>query len=124
VDDQSGSPTWARWLAQVTASVLNQRDRVARNGGTYHLVAAGHATRFEFAGAILDALKELPGYSGSRPRFNPIKTAQYPLPARRPPRPVLGTDRIERVFGIAPRHWRDQLHDFLRELAKGTRLGV
>jgi hypothetical protein len=28
------------------------------------------------------------------------------------------------VFGIAPRHWRDQLHDFLRELAKGTRLGV
>jgi dTDP-4-dehydrorhamnose reductase len=124
VDDQSGSPTWARWLAQATAGVLTQRDTVARHGGTYHLVAAGHATRFELAAAILDALKELPGYSGARPRLNPIKTAQYPLPARRPPRPVLGTDRIERVFGVTPRHWRDQLHDFLRELAKGTRLGV
>jgi dTDP-4-dehydrorhamnose reductase len=124
VDDQSGSPTWARWLAQATASVLSRRDAVARHGGTYHLVAAGNATRYELAAAILDALKELPGYSGSRPRLNPIKTAQYPLPARRPPRPVLGTDRIERVFGVTPRHWRDQLHDFLRELAKGTRLGV
>ena len=124
VDDQSGSPTWARWLAQATASVLSQRDTIAREGGTYHLVAAGHATRFELAAAILDALKELPGYSGSRPKLRPIKTAQFPLPARRPPRPVMGTGRIERVFGITPRHWRDQLHDFLRELARPTRLGV
>jgi dTDP-4-dehydrorhamnose reductase len=124
VTDQSGSPTWARWLAQKTAELLRKRDAIAQHGGIYHLAAGGHATRFELAAAILDALKDLPGYSGARPRLNPIKTAQYPLPARRPPRPVLNTDRVERVFGIATRHWRDQLHDFLRELAKSTRLGV
>jgi dTDP-4-dehydrorhamnose reductase len=124
VDDQSGSPTWARWLAQATADLLRKRDVISHQGGTYHLVAAGHATRFELAAAILDATKELSGDPGARPRLSPIKTAQYPLPARRPPRPVLSTGRIERGFGVTPRHWRDQLHDFLRELAKSTRLGV
>ena len=124
VDDQAGSPTWARWLAQATASVLSRRDRVARHGGTYHLAAAGHATRYEFAGAIIDAMLDGPGDPRGWAKLRPIATAQYPLPARRPPRPVLGTSKVERVFGIAPPHWREQLHGFLRELAKSTPLGV
>jgi dTDP-4-dehydrorhamnose reductase len=124
VDDQSGSPTWARWLAQATASVLRRRDRVASHGGTYHLAASGEATRYEFAAAIIDAMRDGRGDSRGWARLRPITTAQYPLPARRPPRPVLSTGRIERVFGVAPPHWRDPLHEFLRELAKRTRLGV
>ncbi|MGH6692336.1 MAG: sugar nucleotide-binding protein, partial [Gammaproteobacteria bacterium] len=115
---------WARWLAQATGELLRKRDVIAHHGGIFHLAAAGHATRYEFAEAVIEFLRDGPGGPGGWAKLRPIKTAQYPLPARRPPRPVLNTSRIERVFGIAPRAWRDQLHEFLRELAKSTSLGV
>jgi dTDP-4-dehydrorhamnose reductase len=124
VTDQSGSPTWARWLAQVTAELLRQRDVIAHLGGTYHLAATGHATRYEFATAIVDTMKEISGISLGWARIKPITTEQYPLPARRPPRPVMRVGKVKQAFGVAPPHWQVQLHGFLNELAKSTRLGV
>ncbi|HEY7674968.1 MAG TPA: dTDP-4-dehydrorhamnose reductase [Burkholderiales bacterium] len=124
VNDQSGSPTWARWLAHATAELLRKRDVVAHRGGIYHLAATGHATRYDFATAIIDTMKQVSGDSRGWAKLKPISTDQYPLPARRPPRPVMRMDKIAQAFGVTPPHWQEQLHGFLEELAKRPRLGV
>jgi len=124
VNDQSGSPTWARWLAQATADLLRKRELILHHGGTFHLAAGGYVTRYEFAKAMVETMKDISGDPRGWAKLSPITTAQYPLPARRPPHPVMSMERVERVFAIAPLSWREQLHGFLRELAKGTRLGV
>jgi len=124
VNDQSGSPTWARWLAQATAEILRKRDVTPNGSGIYHLAGGGHATRYEFAQAIIDTTKDVSGDPRGWARLSPITTAHYPLPARRPPRPVMSLDKVRRAFGVATPNWREQLHGFLGELAKSTRLGV
>ena len=49
--------------------------------------------------------------------MKPIGSTAYPLPAKRPRNPVISKDKIERAYGIAMPHWRDQVRMFLRELA-------
>ena len=50
------------------------------------------------------------------PTLEPIATADYPTPARRPANSLLGTARIEREYGIVPRPWAEALDDILDEL--------
>jgi dTDP-4-dehydrorhamnose reductase len=124
VDDQFGSPTWARALAQATAELLRKQEIIGRHGGIYHLAAGGHASRFELANAIIGIMQELSGLTGGWAKVSPITTREFPLPARRPPHPVMSMEKIQRVFGVRMPHWREQLHGMLRELAKSTSLGV
>jgi len=58
VDDQIGSPTWARMLAEVTAQILAMGqehlfDWVEERKGLYHLGGSGAVSRFDFAGKVL-----------------------------------------------------------------------
>ena len=48
--------------------------------------------------------------------IQPIPTAEFPRPARRPTNSVLRCDKLERAFGITPRPWRDALTEVGREL--------
>ena len=115
VDDQTGSPTWARKLAEATASLLSRLDVACANSGVYHLAAAGHATRCEFARAIVGRMGELTGPAGWADVM-PIKSAQYPLPAARPHGLVTSKDKLALAFGLAMPDWRDELDAFLAEL--------
>ena len=124
VEDQTGSPTWARWLARATADLLLRRSVNQHDSGTYHLTAAGHATRYEFAQAIIDAMKDISGDPGRWAKLRPITSAKYPLPARRPSHPVMSMNRIEKVFGMVAPHWRVHLRDFLSETASKVPLGA
>ncbi len=117
VDDQIGSPTWARAIAEATAELLRRRELIARHGGVYHLTAGGHVSRYEFAGAIIEIMKEVSRFPDGWASVKPIATASFPLPAQRPRNSVLSKDKIERTYGIALPHWRNQLYTFLREIA-------
>jgi len=117
VDDQSGSPTWARALAQVTAGLLRQRDLIGRHSGVYHLAAGGHTSRFELANAIIGIMQDVSGSPGGWAKVRPITTDQYPLPARRPRHPVMNKDKARRVLGIEMTHWQDALRSCLAGLA-------
>jgi dTDP-4-dehydrorhamnose reductase len=117
VDDQIGAPTWCRWIAQATAQILGQclangafREEL---GGTYHLAAGGSTSWYGFASAI----RELHYGAGSAqgPQLLPIPTGGYPLPARRPSNSVLCTDKLQKVFGVQPLDWREQLQRCFRE---------
>lgn len=117
VDDQIGSPTWARALAEGTADLLRRTGPVTRHGGVYHLTAGGQTSRYEFARAIIDIMKEVSGFPEGWAAVEPIPTSAYPLPAQRPCNSVLNMDKIGRTHGITLPHWRDQVRAFLRELA-------
>ena len=116
VHDQSGSPTWARSLAQATAELLRRKEL---QSGVYHLAAGGNTSRYEFATDIIRIMQDVSGQRDGWAKVKPITTDQYPSPARRPRNPSLSTDKIERACGVALPHWRQQVLAFLREFAPG-----
>jgi len=117
VDDQSGSPTWARSLAQATAGLLRKRDLIRDHSGTYHFSADGHVSRYEFAEAIIRIMREFTGQPDGWARVKPIASSEYPLPARRPLNPVTSKDKVRRTFAVEKSHWEAQLRALLAELA-------
>lgn len=116
VNDQAGSPSWARALAESTAELLRRRHLIPGHGGVYHLSASGHASRYEFARAIIRIMQEISGTPGGWAEIRPITSDQYPLPARRPRNPVTDKSEIKRVFGVEMAHWEFQLRSFLTQL--------
>ena len=111
VDDQVGTPTWARSIAEATARLLAgaQGDfpaYLARHCGTYHVSCRGQASWWEFARAIL---ARLPERERATTRVEAISTANYPTPAARPPYCVLDSSRLERTFGVTLPHWEHAL---------------
>lgn len=113
VDDQIGSPTWSRMLAEMTAMILY---RVLRGeldldevGGLYHLTGSGQVSWYGFASAILEA-------SGLESSLIPIPSTEYPAPAKRPLYSVLDNRRFRETFGLAMPDWRISLDQCLEEL--------
>ena len=117
MDDQTGSPTWARALAGATAELLRRKELISRHSGVYHLAASGHASRYEFANEIMRIMQDVSGEPGGWAKVRPITTDQYPLPARRPRNPVMSQGKVNRIFGIEIPHWKRLLRDCLEPLA-------
>lgn len=104
VADQHGAPTWSRTIADATALVLAQaggQDWWQQHSGVYHLSSQGQTTWFEFTQAIIEQ-------AGIECRLQPITSAEYPVPARRPQYSVLSSQRLQQQFCRLP-HWRDAL---------------
>ena len=123
VNDQSGSPTWARALAQATVELLRKHSLISRHSGTYHLSAAGHTSRFELAKAIISIARARSSRSNDWATVKAIASTQYPLPARRPASPVLSKGKIMQVFGLEMKTWEEQLSAFLSELMRASSAG-
>lgn len=103
VEDQRGSPTYARDLVQVILQLLKKEN------GIYHVSNTGSCTWFEFAKTILD----MAGYDSTS--VVPICTEQYPSIAPRPKFSVLGHDGLKKVNIPLPRPWQEALKDFLHK---------
>jgi dTDP-4-dehydrorhamnose reductase len=110
VSDQVGSPTYAADLASAILQIVTAPSFVP---GIYHYSNEGEISWYEFALAI----REL---TGSSCEVNPIPTAQYPTPARRPPYSLLDKGRIKAVYGMAIPGWRQSLITCLQRLAMLT----
>lgn len=121
VDDQSGSPTWARTVAKATADLLRRKELITQHSGVYHLTASGHTSRFEFTQAIIDFMKEVSGIPDGWANVKPTTSDQFPLPARRPRQPVTSMEKLKRVFRIEMASWKTQLKAFLAEFSASGR---
>jgi dTDP-4-dehydrorhamnose reductase len=113
VDDQIGTLTWSRMLAEVTALVLHRvfvgELDIARIGGLYHVTSAGATSWFGFAEAIREA-------TGNGCQLLPIPTSEYPAPAHRPAYSVLDTGKFRQTFGLTLPDWRQSLALCLADL--------
>jgi dTDP-4-dehydrorhamnose reductase len=116
VDDQIGSPTWSRMLAEMTALVLYRVLRgdldLEKVGGLYHLTGSGQVSWYGFASAILER-------SGIKCRLIPISSSEYPAPAKRPTYSVLNNARFQQTFGLYMPDWRESLDQCLELIPCG-----
>jgi dTDP-4-dehydrorhamnose reductase len=84
--------------------------------GVHHFTDAGVASWYDFAVAIQEEALAL----GLLPRavpVRPIRTADYPTPARRPAYSVLDKTDTWRALAIEPLHWRAALREVLQYLS-------
>jgi len=111
VCDQIGAPTWATGLARALWQLLN----IDAGSGIYHWCDAGIASWYDFAVAIQEeALAR--GLLRHAVRVLPIRTAEYPSAAVRPPYSVLDSAKTRALTGEPAVHWRAQLRRMLDEL--------
>lgn len=121
VDDQIGSPTPARWIAEGTARILQRMSAMEGQQrelalGTYHLTASLRCSWYEFAVCIFDAARQC-GLLKQTPQLTPISSAGYPTKARRPALSVLDNAKLALVFGLQLPPWDEGLHEVIGEIA-------
>lgn len=116
VNDQFGGPTWVRDVAQATGKMF----RASRNGveltipnGVYHVTATGTTSWHGFAEQIISSTAD-PARKCNH--VEPISTAEFNAPAKRPAYSVLAHEKLESL-GIPMRDWQSQLADCLAERA-------
>lgn len=113
VDDQIGSPTWAKGLAKLCVEAA--RNKVS---GIYHFTDEGVASWYDFAVAIRD-LAISKGLLTTPTPVLPVPSTAYPTPAKRPAYSVLDKQKTRKMFSeLSFRHWREQLSDMLDELGQ------
>jgi dTDP-4-dehydrorhamnose reductase len=120
VADQRGCPTYAPDIAVAILTVArnllnNPGDPQLR--GIFHLAGSGETTWAEFAEAIFDSGV---AKGGHRPVVIPIRSVDYPTPARRPKNSRLDCTKLARVHGVHLPEWRASLEACLERLNCGA----
>lgn len=111
VEDQIGTPTWARELASICWAL---RDNTACSG-IYHWSDSGACSWFDFALAIQEEALTL-GLIDKRASVLPIPAKQYPTPATRPSFSVLDKTDTRVALGYSGLPWRHALRDMLVDM--------
>ncbi len=90
IDDQKGSPTYAKDLAEVIVNIINYQDWIP---GLYHYSNDGELSWFDFA-------KLIKKYFGYNTIIKRISSKEYPTPAKRPSYTIMDKSKIKTTFGI------------------------
>ena len=118
VNDQFGSPTYAKDLAEAIGeivngtrnpSIVNRQTSNVKTSHIFHFSNAGIISWYDFAVAIKE-IKQLDCI------VNPIPTSAYPTPAKRPAYSGLDKTKIANTFNIQLKNWRESLQDCLQSL--------
>ena len=122
VDDQVGSPTAAEGLARATLTIAQRHVTGAPDmtWGIFNFTDRGAVSWCGFARAIISLaagvgiVREVP--------VDPISTADFGAPAKRPAYSVLDCRRIAKTYGIQQAPWEDALARVLSRMdsAVGT----
>ena len=110
VADQVGCPTHTAGLATACWQVL------AKNiGGMQQWSDAGVASWYDFAVAIGEEAQAL-GILATAAKVNPISTAEYPTPAKRPAYSLMDCSASRKLLELEPIHWRQGLKRVLASI--------
>lgn len=125
VDDQHGTPTPARLIADVSAQVLGAWLRVGREAraeqaGTYHLVAGGRTTWYGFARAIMSNAVAA-GLLERAPEIEAVDSSAFPTKAQRPAWSVLDTSKLRRQWPVELPDWEILLAAVVGDLARESK---
>lgn len=106
VSDQIGSPTWVQTLADFALATIDDSGQLTVDGGIYHLSARGSTSWHGFAEALF---KAIPDARRIVTRVEPISSADFPTPAKRPAFSVLSNKKIELATNLRVPDWQQQL---------------
>ena len=110
VADQIGTPTWTRTLSDTLWSFVVQKPQ-----GIFHCSDNGVASWYDFAIAIQEEALALGLLSKAIP-VKPLRTEEYPTPARRPAYSVMDKRTTEILLNGTFPHWRVSLRNMLIQL--------
>ena len=101
VNDQRGSPTYAKDLAEPLIALMEKGKT-----GIYHLANSGSCTWFEFAGEIFRLLE-------IDTAIIPISSAELERKAPRPSYSVFDMWKYQKDTGLKMRPWQEALREYL-----------
>ena len=111
IDNLKGCPTPASDIARVVVGIMQQCVCVDYLWGTYHYCSPEPTTRHEFAQAIINCLKDKPGFVVQN--VKPVNANDWVLTgldrSQRPLNSVLSCQKINKTFGIMQRGWQEEL---------------
>lgn len=105
--DQIGTPTYARDLAVVIMTAVNQGIKP----DIYHFSNEGVISWYDFTKAI----HRIAGISTCH--VKPIHTSEYPTPASRPAYSVLDKTKIKNTYDVEIPYWEESLAECIKSLA-------
>ena len=107
IDEQVGSPTYAKDLASAIISrVKSMRNSEDDFSGIYHYSNGGVCSWYDFA-------KEIVKLSEKECIVNPVSSDNYPTKAIRPYYSVLDKTKIKTTFKLKIPYWKDSLNECL-----------
>jgi dTDP-4-dehydrorhamnose reductase len=110
VADQTMSPTWAGWLAEV----LLDFSRIECSG-VVHASCRGAVSWLDFATEVRRLA--LPSFEGKRvAELEPTTAEELNRPAKRPVYSAFDTSRITTLLGRPPIDWKEGLANHLRDI--------
>jgi dTDP-4-dehydrorhamnose reductase len=110
VDDQIGTPSWTKDIAEGMWALID-----ADASGIFNLTNEGVASWYDFAEEIVAQAKRL-GMPVKAQRVHPIPTRAYATPARRPGYSVLNKEKIREILNYPIPHWTASLGKALEVL--------
>jgi dTDP-4-dehydrorhamnose reductase len=122
-DDQTGAPTSADLIAQVTALAVYRHlsDPDEAPTGLYNLAASGRTTWKGYAAHLLHKAKSLGWPLDPIPRLIPRTGSDPDRPAARPLNSSLDCSKLASDFGLFPPNWTWHVDRLLTDLAAITR---
>lgn len=102
VNDQFGSPTYAKDLAGKIREMIEEN----RPSGIYHITNSGTCSWYDFALEIFE-------FSGLRPAVRPVKSEEFAAAAKRPTYSMLINTKLPPL-----RSWQDALRAYLIETGR------
>lgn len=111
INDQVGTPTYARDLAKTCLDILSGDSslNISKNGNLYNYSNEGVSSWYDFAISVMEL-------AGKKCKVSPIQTSEYPTAAKRPHFSLLNKSKIKTDFKIEIPHWRDSLKDCINKI--------
>ena len=111
VFDQVGTPTYAADLANAILSIIQISEKQPEKfvPGIYHYSNEGVASWYDFAKAIFEI-------SDVKCIVSPVRSVEFPTPAKRPNFSVLDKSKIKNIFGVNILYWRVSLDVCIKRL--------
>jgi dTDP-4-dehydrorhamnose reductase len=106
VDDQFGCPTYTRDLARALADLV-----ASGTYGVYHITNQEATAWYELARTVLKEAR-------INLRLKPVKSTEFPRPAKRPANSILGSFPLRETIGYLLPPWENALHRYIAELPK------
>ncbi|MDP9127296.1 MAG: dTDP-4-dehydrorhamnose reductase [Pseudomonadota bacterium] len=119
VSDQISCPTYAPDVAKALI-VMSDRILSGRSDGygTFHLGGTPEASRFEFVNEVMASYAS---HTSRRPKIVAALSADFSGFAARPPYSVLDCSRINEIYEIKPKPWREGLTAAITALTQERR---